>query len=347
MKTHAHTHDQGRLEKEAVHWHVRLHGGAASGDDWMAFTRWLETDPTYNAAYDAVARIWDTAGVLAELTSIKDEESELNENVIAFPFHRLRAAARARPVVFGGSFGAAIAATLLVLISPVFLSSQSTSYSTGIGEQRTITLADGTTVMLNTNTDITIRYGKKVRQVDMKKGEAFFSVHHDNARPFMVAVNNLKVTDVGTRFDIRNDSDHTRVSVTEGIVDIGLVIANGDISKTAPKPLRLKAGEQAEYRTGHGMLTHSFNAEQLTAWKQGQLVFENDDLDMVTTELNRYFERPIVLAEADLGGLRFSGVLQIHDQKRALRDLTAFFSLKAEETNSNILLHHELNRNDQ
>jgi len=346
MKTNAHTHDLGRLEKEAVRWHVRLNGGAASGEDWMAFTRWLETDPAYNAAYDAVARIWDAAGALAE-PATKQEEAELSENVIAFPFYRLRTAARARPIVFGGGFGVAIAATLLVLAAPVFLSDQSVSYSTGVGEQRTIMLADGTSVMLNTNTDITIRYGKKMRQVDMKRGEAFFSVHHDQARPFTVAVNDLKVTDVGTRFDIRNDLDRTQVSVTEGIVDIGLVIANGEHPGLQPKPLRLTAGDQAVYHMGHDIVTNTFDVEQLTAWKQGQLVFENDDLATVTAELNRYFDRPVILAEADLGNLRFSGVLQIHDQKRALRDLTAFFSLKTKETHSSVLLLHKLNRNDQ
>jgi transmembrane sensor len=347
MKTHAHTHDPSRLEKEAVCWHVRLYGGNANGDDWMAFTRWLETDPAYNAAYDTVVKIWDAAGELTEPASINDVETELSENVIAFPLHRLRTAARARPVVFGGGFGAAIAATLLVLSAPVFLNSESTSYSTGIGEQRTITLADGSTVMLNTNTDITIRYGKKVRRVNMKKGEAFFSVYHDQARPFTVAVNDLKVTDVGTRFDIRNDPDRTQVSVTEGIVDIGLVMANSERPNFQPKSLRLTAGDQAVYRMGHDIVTHPFDVEQLTAWKQGQLVFENDDLATVTAELNRYFDRPVILAGADLGSLRFSGVLQIHDQKRALRDLTAFFSLKTKETHSSVLLLHELNRNDQ
>ncbi len=340
MKTHVHTYDPGKLEEEAVQWHVRLQGGAATGDDWMAFTRWLETDPAYNAAYDAVAKIWDAAGELADSTSFENEQKTLPENVIAFPFRRLRSAARARPVVFGGGFGAAIAATLLVLVSPVFLGTQTTSYSTGVGEQRTVTLADGSTVMLNTNTDITIQYGKNIRQVNMKKGEAFFSVHHDQTRPFTVAVNDLKVTDIGTRFDIRNDLDRTQVSVTEGIVDIGLVMTNGEQLDLDPKPVRLTAGDQAVYRFGHDIETHTFDVEQLTAWKQGQLVFENDDLATVTAELNRYFDRPVILADADLGNLRFSGVLQIHDQKRALRDLTAFFSLKTKETHSSVLLIH-------
>ncbi|MDQ7018702.1 MAG: FecR family protein [Robiginitomaculum sp.] len=340
MKTHVHTYDPGKLEEEAVQWHVRLQGGAATSDDWMAFTRWLETDPAYNAAYDAVVRIWDVAGELAEPACLSDGKKTSTKNIIAFPFHRLPSAVRARPIVFGGGFGTAIAATLLVLAAPVFLSSQSASYSTGIGEQRTITLADGTTVMLNTNTDISIHYGKNIRQVNMKKGEAFFTVHHDQSRPFTVAVNDLKVTDVGTRFDIRNDLGRTQVSVTEGIVDIGLVMANGEPRSVMPKPVRLTAGDQAVYRIGHDLETHTFDVEQLTAWKQGQLVFENDNLATVTAELNRYFDRPVILADADLGNLRFSGVLQIHDQKRALRDLTAFFSLKTKETSSSVLLLH-------
>ena len=334
----------------ALRWHVRLHGGDASAADWHAFTHWLEADPAHNAAYDSVALAWEAA---AEPAPAADAQGAADDppaaapagKVIAFPLHRLRRAVGARPWAFGGGFGAAIAATLLLVLAPVFMNRHGatgfTVYSTGIGEQKTVTLADGSTVMLNTDTALAVRLGRDARRVQMQKGEAFFTVRHDSARPFTVALNDLTVTDVGTRFNVRDDKTRIVVSVSEGMVELARAGPVADTQSTqagAPRAQRLGAGQQAVHQPGDGLVVRAFTPARTMAWQQGQLVFENDDLATVSAELNRYFKTPVTLASAKLAHLRFSGVLQITDQDRAVGDLTAFLPVVAEKTQSGILL---------
>ncbi len=346
----SHGEQKGPLEA-ALRWHVRLHGGDAKAEDWHAFTRWLEADPSHNDAYDAVALTWEDSGALAAGDSGQaaadppesmSNGSVSNGNVISFPLHRLRRAASARPWAFGGGLGAAIAATLLILLAPVFLNRGDlagfTVYSTGIGEQKTVALADGSTIRLNTDTTLAVKLGRDARQVNMQKGEAFFTVRHDSKRPFRVALNDLTITDVGTRFDVRDDKVRIIVSVSEGLVDLMPRDTTAPHSATLPKVQRLGAGQQAVHKAGDGLVVRPFNPAQTLAWQQGQLVFENQDLAAVTSELNRYFKTPVKLASADLASLRFSGVLQITDQDRAIGDLTTFLPIAAEKTQSGILL---------
>jgi len=349
MTNKSHISVQNALEEKALHWHVRLHGGDATEADWLDFTSWLEAEPAHNDAYDLVALAWDAADGLAEMDNVpvaandSDEIPSQADNVVAFPLHRLRKAVIAKPFTFGGGFGAAIAATLLVLMAPVFLGSNGsidpTLYATGIGEQRTVTLADGSTVVLNTDTSIAVTMDKNARRVELKKGEAYFNVHHEKARSFTVAANSLRVTDIGTRFDVRMDADRTLVSVTEGIVEVAPLDHKNDVIDDPAGTLRLVEGQQAIHQVDTAEINvQQFDPTQITTWQQGYLVFENDDLGSVVAELNRYFPTPLSLAQDDLAGLHFSGILQITDQKRAVRDLTALLSLRADETQSGIIL---------
>ncbi len=341
-----------KAKEDALNWHVRLHSGSASSDDWIAFTQWLETDTAHNDAYDVIALAWDDAGSLSAIveTDEIDTPAQTN-NIIAFPLHRLRKAIRARPAAFGGGFGAAIAATLLILMAPVFIGQNGTPgetlYTTGIGKQRTVTLADGSTVMLNTGTAIAVSMDKNSRRIELQKGEASFTVKHEKERSFMVAANTLKVTDIGTRFIIRMDVGRTLVSVTEGIVEVEpLPLEN----RTLPSPLpalRLVEGQQAEHQFGAAIKVQPFDTTKVTAWQQGLLIFENNGLTDVIAELNRYFAKPINMVDADLADLRFSGILQITDQDRAMRDLTALLSLTAVETETGIALQHTTSDNRQ
>ena len=350
MTNKSHISVQNALEEKALHWHVRLHGGDATEADWLDFTSWLEAEPAHNDAYDLVALAWDAAEDLTDSTPVaandSDETHNQGDNVVAFPLHRLRKAVIAKPLAFGGGFGAAIAATLLVLMAPVFLGSNGsidpTLYATAIGEQRTVTLADGSTVVLNTNTSIAVTMDKNGRRVELQKGEAYFNVHHEKARSFIVAANSLRVTDIGTRFDVRMDADRTLVSVTEGIVEVAPLNHKTDTIGKPSATLRLVEGQQAIHKMDTAeIIVQQFDPTQITTWQQGYLVFENDDLGSVVAELNRYFPRPLTLAQNDLAKLHFSGILQITDQKRAVRDLTALLSLTADETDNGISLRNK------
>lgn len=327
----------GALEEQALQWHVRLHSGSATEQDWLAFTDWLEADPAHNDAYTGVALTWEASKHLKDV--FENERAPQTDNVVAFPFHRLRQAIKTKPLVFGGGFGAAIAATLLVLMAPVFLGQNGMpngiNYATGVGEQRTVALADGSTVILNTNSSITVRMDKQVRNIALNHGEAFFTVKHEKQRAFIVAANDLNIRDVGTQFDVRMDADRTLVSVTQGIVELLNQTQNQAL---ADQPLRLVKGQQAVRDSSNKISIQAFDSERATTWRQGYLVFENTELPKVIAELNRYFERPIRLVDVDTSKSRFSGILQIADQDRAVRDIAALESLSVAVTDFEIIL---------
>jgi transmembrane sensor len=331
-------------EQTAIDWHSRQQSGDAGAQAWVEFTDWLNADAAHNTAYTMVSDIWDKAGRFgAAFSSPQVQESPaVSAKIFRFPGAKKATASVDRPLVLAGGFGSAIAASLMIMASPMVLGQSQIAYSTDIGEQRTVTLADGSTIMLNTNTHLTVKYGRKERHIDMQSGEAFFSVEHNETKPFTVAVHGLLVKDVGTRFDVRDDALQTIVSVTEGIVDVGLVPnARGTKAGWGQQAQRLNAGQQITFTDAKKSVVHTFNAEEVTAWKQGQLVFHNDDLEKVTAELNRYLKTPVQLADASLSGMHFTGVLQIHDQKRAVRDLAAFFALAPEYKPGRIVLKQE------
>ncbi|PHS28451.1 MAG: hypothetical protein COA84_01305 [Robiginitomaculum sp.] len=347
MENKSHNSAQRALEEKALHWHVRLHGGDATEADWLDFTSWLEAKPAHNDAYDVVALAWDDADDLPSALHIETSNENVQQgNVVAFPMDRLRKAVAAKPWAFGGGFGAAIAATLMLLVAPVYMAQNDamdpTIYATAVGEQRIITLADGSTVTLNTDTSISVIMDKTSRRIDLQKGEAYFDVSHEKARSFTVAANSLRITDIGTRFDVRLNAESTLVSVTDGIVEVEpMAQANGGAKNKKPA-VRLIEGQQAIHFSNSAEITvQPFDSTQVTTWKQGYLVFKNNDLGHVVSELNRYFSTPLSLAQTDMASLHFSGILQITDQDRALRDLTALLSLTVAKTDTGITLHQD------
>ena len=332
-------------EQAAIHWHSRLQGGDASAQAWVEFTNWLNADAANNTAYTLVSDIWDKAGRFeSAFSSVQGAPPPASSaEIFDFPGAKKRKPSTRRPLVLAGGFGSAIAAMLLVLAAPMVLGQGYIDYNTEVGEQRTVILADGSTIMLNTNTRLRVKYGKKERHVDLKSGEAFFTVEHNDAKPFTVAVHGILVRDVGTRFDIRDDALRTTISVTEGIVDVGMgPLKKKDSPTEFSANYRLTAGEQAVIEGNNNSLIRPFDANVITAWKQGQLVFQDANLDVVATELNRYFITPVELANATLGEMHFTGVLQIHDQKRAVRDLAAFFALIPEYKPGRIVLYRNM-----
>jgi transmembrane sensor len=327
----------------ALSWHVRLMGGDAGEADWIAFTQWLEADPAHNTAYDNVALAWDAVDEFAPAKA-RTESTNPDSNVVSLDLEKSRKSKILKPWALGAGFSAIAAALALVLIAPSYFGHDNpiveTQYTTAIGEQKTINLADGSTVHLNTGSTITVRMDEQTRLIELQKGEALFAVHHENKRAFIVEINNLRVTDIGTRFDVRKDHDRILVSVTEGVVEIERKTprTNIQIAASDGDPIRLVEGQQAVQFSNGDIETRSFDVLQETAWKQGNLVFREDDLATVIAEVNRYFSKPLRLETMELSELHFSGVLQISDQDRAVHDLTTLLPLIATDTGPEIVL---------
>lgn len=194
-------------------------------------------------------------------------------------------------------FGVGLAAALLLALGAMWWFTGAgawQSYSTKLGEQRLVTLADGSVVHLNTDSTVAVRLGDGTRRVQLIRGEALFDVAHDPNRPFLVQSANAVIQAIGTSFDVYRRESGTRVAVIEGVVQVSEDSKASPVPRprsppSAPQTQLLAAGESAEVSSG-GRISErqAVNAVKAVAWRQRRLVFEDDTLADIATEFNRY-----------------------------------------------------------
>lgn len=315
--------------EEASHWFFEIRSGAPDEAARLAFNRWLRESPVHIAAYLDVAQTWAIAGshdvqvrfpkerLIAEALSDPD-------TLVAYPRSSgepslKRPQSRWAPIGTARLGIAAGLAGVLIAIIGVFFWRASVTYVTGIGEQRSISLRDGSTVYLGAQTQLRVHFTAKARDVYLLAGQALFKDVHEPARPFVVHVGLLSVRAVGTAFDVNRLSTQDSVAVVEGQVAITEPTrATGSGDQTAspsPKAARdliyLSAGEQLALSRDRA-LNHArvfpVSADEVTAWVHGRLVFAATPLRNVVEEFNRYNRRQLVIASPSLDSFKIDGV---------------------------------------
>lgn len=276
-------------EEAALHWLVRLTSGEASDAERQEFERW-RADPDHAALYAEVERLWDGMG----------EVLDPPDNVVPL---------RPRPcrfAVFGPNWGrqvAAIAASIAVLgfTGQQYASVWQYDHATQGSARGHAELADGSTVALNTGSAIDIAYQGNQRRVTLARGEAFFDVKRDAARPFVVAAGSGEVRVLGTAFSVRREGDGARVTVIRGKVRVS----------TGDTHVDLLPNQQVSFAGGREGQVARVDAGTLLAWSQGRLVFENKPLASVVAEIDRYYPGMIVLANAKAGRKRVDATVNL------------------------------------
>jgi len=226
---------------------------------------------------------------------------------------------------------AAMAAMLLLssgvawLIDPAYDTRQIT---TAAGQTSTLTMADGSRIQLNTDSELRIESRLFSRRVTLLRGEAGFDVAH-TYRSFVVTANRTTVTDIGTVFDVRNQEDGARVSVQQGAVEVR--------SDSGP-PLVLTADQSV--RSSNGKLERLPDTEpgQSGAWRRGKLYFNGTPLREAALDMQRYLAQPIVLADARSGDLRLSGEYDIKDVNDLLRVLPTILPVTVKRNADNVVI---------
>jgi transmembrane sensor len=210
-------------------------------------------------------------------------------------------------------------------------------YSTGVGEQHTVALADGSTVFLNTDSAVRVALSRHLRRIELSRGEALFSVSHDPLRPFEVHALQGVTTAVGTQFDVELTRGGAAVSVLEGTVTVG---AGG--TATAAPPVAVSAGSGVGY-TQEGAVSEIRPAEvdRIQGWRSQRIVFNDIALDTALAEYNRYTHTPIVLSNPALGSRHINGVFHIGDEAAFLSALDQGLHLKAIKGDARTVLQPE------
>jgi len=217
----------------------------------------------------------------------------------------------------------------------VRLLSSGPGYKTPVGGTASVPVADGSQVILNTNSAIRVSLTNMERHVELDHGEAYFEVAKDPARPFVVSAGNKRVVAVGTKFSVRRLGNDIQVSVTEGKVRIEeepfLAGARESMSLVA-------AGNVATTREGSILVKHDTGVEESLSWRNGYLTFREDTLRDAVAEFNRYNSRKIVIEDPTVGAIRLSGKFRTTEYEAFVRLLEGGFPIHARRLDHEIVL---------
>jgi transmembrane sensor len=330
--------------EHAAAWLARIKEGRP--EDKSAFLRWLKRSPQ-NIGETLLATSTDI--VLRQYFKNRriDVESEPRaSNVIHVAAGRVTTR-RTLPALrkfqaLGAGLGLAVAASLVLLIQPGLMDWwREKTYVTSVGEQRTIELADGSSVAINASSRVRVRYSESARDVYLEDGQALFSVAKDPQRPFRVRVGGSIVQAVGTKFDVRRRSGHTRVAVAEGVVGIARDFERSTMTVASrPTLARVSAGEAVSILApGHITLPTPVRIAEIGLWQQRRLVFADSTLAEIAEEFARYKEQPTLRIEGEaLRARRLSGVFDADSPEALLIFFAADPSVEIDRGQTEIII---------
>lgn len=330
---------------EASAWFIEFRTGEVNGSDRARFDEWLRRSPEHVQAYLVIAAGWaelptaDPEQWLDIESLIERARESQDDNVVTLSPGRTSAPRRrtSRAWVAGCA-----AASLVVVTSLMFYFGQGDTYRTGVGEQRTVELVDGSTIELNVRSQIRVRLSKTGREVELIDGQALFHVAKDPTRPFIVRSGTTRVRVVGTQFDVYKKGSGTTVTVVEGRVAVlaATVKVQGEAAPAATSSF-LAAGDQITVPADSAASKvaprpiHT-DAVAATAWVQKRLIFEETPLGKVAEEFNRYNTRRLVVVDTELQSIEISGVYSASDPDSLLGFLRSQPNLQLRETDTEI-----------
>jgi transmembrane sensor len=274
----------GAIREQALDWAVRA--GDPAFADWESFMLWLEADPAHARAYDEVtAAVGEAADLVAVAGPANDDVADDRQ--------------RPRRLLLGSAIAASLA-----LVGALWLFQGGTRdlyiVQTALGETRSIALDPATRVDVAGGTTLVLDH-KDARFAKLDEGQALFTVRHDAAHPFEVAVGEQKLVDIGTVFDVRHNADGAlSVAVSEGAVQFDPDGAD----------VRVSPGEMLRREAGASTVSLSkVAAAQVGEWRQGRLTFEAASLEDVAAQLKRATGIAYAAAPGSTGGTVSGSIL--------------------------------------
>ncbi|AQR61665.1 hypothetical protein BZG35_08380 [Brevundimonas sp. LM2] len=302
----------------AVAWLVRLREPDTPALT-AAFQAWLAADPAHAFAFAEMEALFDAVATPTRAAAERDRRAQGRS---AFRPHYPRSWARPllrRPLAVAAGLAAAV---LLVTGQSDRLATIGAEGVTAPGEIETLTLADGSRVTLNTRSIIQAEVDRAGRAVRLERGEAFFDIASDPARPFYVHAGDARIRVVGTRFNVRRDRDRVVVTVDHGVVAVAP-------TSNLDNPATVVVGRQAVVQDQAVTAEPAPLDGQATAWRRGQLVFNQTPLREVVAELNRYRAGRILVLNADLADQTVSGAFNTANVDGAVRGIERTLGTRA------------------
>ena len=302
------------IPEQATRWWDVLRSGEASAAEKREFASWVIQVPEHVEATLRMARVHKALsrpGVRWPDTTPETliREAKAASEEVIFPLARLREAPPAprRPPGMRIAFGVAAALLLAVCVTWLGLV-RPEQFQTEVGEQRSVMLADGSRITLNTASRVDVRFSRDRRLVELDEGEAIFDVARDAQRPFDVRVGGVVVRAVGTRFNIDRRAARTVVTVMEGHVSVRAGGARVTQSR------ELYVGDQVVIGdAGPGQVRKGTDLTEVTAWTQRELVFRRRSLGEIAEEFNRYNLARLEIRSPTLQRREVTGIFRTDD----------------------------------
>jgi transmembrane sensor len=292
---------------EAAAWVARLHGSGRSRALEAGFKRWLQADPEHVRAFEIATEAWEIGGSIPRgaLPRIADPAS----------------GRRAPRALMRSCLPIAAALTTVVVGTLLYVNREQPAVTTNVGEQRMLTLDDGSRIFLNTDTRLFVQEEPARRHVRFDSGEALFDVTRNPARPFVVTVGDKEVVALGTSFVVRHDRERLAVTLVQGEVAVSPVSASRaeaaeSHGENQDRATVLTPGQRLTFADDHPPKLDEPALEKVTAWRRGEVILEKTRLQDAADEMNRYSAVKIVIDDALTGDIRVSGIFRAGDSVR-------------------------------
>jgi transmembrane sensor len=298
---------------EAAAWVARLHSSDRTQDVETGFKRWLEEDPAHGAAFEIATEAWELGG-----------------SIPAHRFPRIAHPGRAPRSLFSTPRLALAAGICALGVGAlVYFTQEKSAVTTGVGEQRMLTLEDGSRIYLNTDTKLSVHFDRDRRLVRLAEGEALFDVAKNPSRPFIVDAGSSEVLAVGTEFVVRRDPHELAVTLVEGTVRI---------TDQEQEPKTLTAGQRLIFADNKAPTLDQPQIENVTAWRRGEVVLDKTRLSDAAEEMNRYSRVKLVVDNPEAANIPLSGIFRAGDSARFAEAVAETYHLHIDHQRTQIII---------
>jgi transmembrane sensor len=314
------------ITQVAADWYAAHRAGPLSDTERAAFLAWIKASPIHIEEYLGVAALERTlAAATNDPAMSMDALVEMARGdpagvVVDIADSSARFEPRVRPPrrhwrsIAAAAFASLAGICVLWAVRDGDGLGQVKTYKTGHGEQGAWPLPDGSTLHVNTDTAVTVRFSSAERIVEVDHGQVALEVAHDDRRAFHVHAGSTDAVAVGTGFDVYRRPDSTLITVVTGqvAVSVGPFVPR-NAPAGFPGGLRVAAGQQVRVVAGVLSAPKPTDVRETTAWLERKIVFDQRPLGAVADEFNRYNDIPFTIDDPALRSVTISGAFNAAD----------------------------------
>jgi len=340
-----------QAQQQAARWVAAMDRGLSEAEQ-VELNTWLEQSSINAEALVKYASMWDLLDVLNPISELLPMTAS-NESADKTEGFMVASMETPQRTVFSSRLAIAcsllmIVAGLVFYVKPLNHSNSTLAssdvlnkannfaskhiYTTEIGEMSNVTLSDGSTIKLNTDSVVEVSFSKAQRQLTLKRGEVFFDVAKNPSRPFVVLAGQDKVTAVGTAFNV----DLSQPLNTEVLVTEGTVLVNR--SDNSYEDVYLSEGQKVVISDNESQITNSNDMDSILSWREGMLIFDGESLAHVIQEIDRYTPLTFVIADNEISSIPVGGFFKTGDLEQLILVLEQNFGVRSKRNGNRIVL---------